>query len=124
MCAEIGVDRMMIGTDFPHVEGTWPNTIDWLRSTFAGVPEDDARLVLGQNAIKLYGLDAAQLQKVAARIGLRADELLNQDVQIDPRLLDHFEARSGFAKEPTFDDEFVNRCLDEDWRRISAVAIR
>ncbi len=27
---EIGIDNMLWGTDFPHPEGTWPNTREWL----------------------------------------------------------------------------------------------
>ena len=31
---EIGIDNMLWGTDFPHPEGTWPNTHEWLCKTF------------------------------------------------------------------------------------------
>ena len=36
---EIGVDRIMWGSDYPHVEGSHPYTREHLRLTFAGVPE-------------------------------------------------------------------------------------
>ena len=43
---EIGVDTILFGRDYPHPESTWPNTPDWLRDCFHGVPErraaDDA----------------------------------------------------------------------------------
>lgn len=120
----IGVTSLMIGTDFPHVEGTWPNTIDWLRVVFAGVPEDEARLVLGENAISLYGLNSTKLKAVADRVGPSADDILAYEGVVDPRLIDHFEKRSGFLKEPDFDKDFVARSFDEDRRRIAVPAER
>ncbi|HEX3611151.1 MAG TPA: amidohydrolase family protein [Sporichthyaceae bacterium] len=71
---EIGVDKLCIGMDYPHHEGTWgagPGTTDWLRATLgaAGVPADEARLMLGGNATKLWGFDADQLAGVASEIG-------------------------------------------------------
>ena len=60
---EIGVDHMTFGRDYPHAEGTWPNTVDYLRDLFAGVPETDVRKILGENAIRFFGLDA---EKIAA----------------------------------------------------------
>jgi predicted TIM-barrel fold metal-dependent hydrolase len=60
MRSEIGLHKMMFGTDYPHHEGTWPNTREWIKVAFEGVPEADARLVLGQNAVNFYGLDRAR----------------------------------------------------------------
>jgi predicted TIM-barrel fold metal-dependent hydrolase len=69
---EIGVNRLMFGTDYPHMEGTWPNTRDWIRDAFTGVPDDEVAMILGGNAIACYGLDPAHLESVAARVGPRA----------------------------------------------------
>ena len=44
---EIGVETIAFGRDFPHPEGTWPHTREWLRDAFAGVPEDEARAHAG-----------------------------------------------------------------------------
>ena len=49
---EIGIETIDFGRDYPHTEGTWPNTSDYLRRLFAGVPERDVRLILGENAIR------------------------------------------------------------------------
>jgi hypothetical protein len=106
------------------VEGTWPNTADWLRFTFAGVAEHEARLVLGENAIAMYGLDSAKLQVVADRVGPAVDDILRDNAEIDPRLIDHFDKRSGFLKDPGFDEDLVERCFDEDRRQIAALAAR
>lgn len=67
--AEVGVKNLMWGTDYPHMEGTWPHTALALRNTFSGVPEEDVRAILGDNAVRVYGLDGAELRKVADRIG-------------------------------------------------------
>ena len=39
---EIGVDRLMFGRDYPHPEGTWPNTHDWVRATLTGLEEEES----------------------------------------------------------------------------------
>jgi predicted TIM-barrel fold metal-dependent hydrolase len=73
-------DRIMWGSDYPHVESTfqYPGTDDFasqtsigklaLRFTFAGLPEGDVRAMLGLNAAKVYGLDVDALGTVARRI--------------------------------------------------------
>jgi predicted TIM-barrel fold metal-dependent hydrolase len=66
---EIGVDRMMWGSDYPHFEGTWGYTDLSLRYTFAEVPVDEVSLMLGENAVRCYGLDGDALRKIADRIG-------------------------------------------------------
>jgi predicted TIM-barrel fold metal-dependent hydrolase len=65
----IGVDRLMWGSDYPHLEGTWPNTMRALNDTFGKYPEDEMRAILGLNAAKVYGFDLAALTPVAERIG-------------------------------------------------------
>jgi len=65
----IGVDRLMWGSDYPHLEGTWPNTMRALHDTFGKYPEDEMRGILGLNAAKVYGFDLAALTPIAERIG-------------------------------------------------------
>jgi len=67
--AAIGPDQIMWGSDYPHPEGTWPNTAEYMRTTFSGFPEADGRKILGDNAVQFYGLDRDKLQQVADRIG-------------------------------------------------------
>ena len=57
------------------MEGTWPATMDSLRMTFEGVPEDEMRAMVGWNAAELYGVDRDSLQQVADRIGPSAAEI-------------------------------------------------
>ena len=66
---DIGVDHMTFGRDYPHAEGTWPNTVDYLRDLFAGVPETDVRKILGENAIRFFGLDAEKIAAIAQQVG-------------------------------------------------------
>jgi hypothetical protein len=96
---DVGVDRLLFGADFPHVESTWPNTRDWIRATFQGVPEAEARRILGENAIDLFGFDRTRLEQVAAAVGPLPADVLGAH-PVDPRLIAHFDARSGFHKPP------------------------
>lgn len=66
---EIGVENIMWGNDFPHPEGTWPDTRNWLRTNFGDVPIDESRQMLGLNAAATYGFDPVTLQPLANRIG-------------------------------------------------------
>jgi len=51
----------MWGNDFPHPEGTWPHTTEWLRSAFSDVPEDETRQMLGTTAATVYNFDVDAL---------------------------------------------------------------
>jgi predicted TIM-barrel fold metal-dependent hydrolase len=78
---EIGVHKITIGMDYPHHEGTWgagPGTAEWLRATLgaAKVPADEARLMLGGNAARLWGFDTEVLGSIANRIGPSLDTIL------------------------------------------------
>jgi hypothetical protein len=71
-------ENVLWGRDYPHIEGTWvpsedpdaePNTKLALRHVFSNVPTREALLMAGENAIGVYGLDAAYMASVADRIG-------------------------------------------------------
>jgi predicted TIM-barrel fold metal-dependent hydrolase len=75
----IGLDKMMIGCDMPHHEGTLIETTrNYLQATLGAekVPIDEARRILGENAAKVYGLDVDALEPIAARLNLRPEEVL------------------------------------------------
>ena len=69
-------DRLLWGSDYPHVEGTWqampdsesPTTHLALRHALAGRSADTIRAITGENAARVYGLDLDALHEVAARI--------------------------------------------------------
>ena len=94
---EIGVEHMSFGRDYPHGESTWPNTLEYLHSLFAGVPEGDVRKMLGENIIGFLDLDAAKLDAIAARVGPTIEQLTGPG-EFDPALLEHFDQRTGYAK--------------------------
>ncbi len=71
----IGIDKLMWGSDYPHLEGTWPNTMDSLRKTFGTYPEDETRALLGGNAAEVYGFDLDLLTPIAQRVGPELSEL-------------------------------------------------
>ena len=66
---EIGVDRIMWGSDFPHEEGTYPHTREALAHTYGGIDPAEVSRMLSGNAAEVYGFDLAQLQAVADEIG-------------------------------------------------------
>lgn len=66
---EIGVRSILWGSDFPHDEGTWPDTAVALHATFDGVPQAELRAMLGENAIRVYGFDVDSLARHAERVG-------------------------------------------------------
>jgi hypothetical protein len=53
----IGVNHILVESDYPHADSTWPDTqsklVRQLRDQ--GVPDDDARRITWQNASKLFG---------------------------------------------------------------------
>jgi len=66
---QVGVDRIMWGSDFPHLEGCWPFSRTHLRMAFAGVPEPEVRAMVGANAARVYGLDLDALAPLAEQFG-------------------------------------------------------
>lgn len=72
---EIGVGNIMWGNDFPHPEGTWPHTRQFLHDAFCDIPVDETALILGGNAADVYGFDVDALRPLADRVGPTPDEL-------------------------------------------------
>jgi predicted TIM-barrel fold metal-dependent hydrolase len=66
---EIGLERILWGTDYPHIEGSYPYTREHMRLTFAGVDPSEIQQLVGLNATKLYGFDLERLAPLAARFG-------------------------------------------------------
>ena len=66
---KIGVDRLLWGSDYPHVEGTFPYTREHLRLTFAGVDPAEIQQMVALNAARLYDFDLERLAPLAAQFG-------------------------------------------------------
>jgi predicted TIM-barrel fold metal-dependent hydrolase len=75
---DIGVDRILWGTDYPHPEGTWPSTLEKMTVSLGGLPDDDIQAMLGINALDVYDVDADALWKVAGQIGPRRELFVKQ----------------------------------------------
>ena len=72
---EIGVATMMWGSDYPHIEGSWPYIGESVRYIFESVPDDELRQMLGENAARAYRFDVDKLAPIADRIGPTRDEI-------------------------------------------------
>jgi predicted TIM-barrel fold metal-dependent hydrolase len=72
---EIGVPNIMWGNDFPHPEGTWPHTKEWLRNAFHDIPVDETQQMLGGNTAACYHFDVGALRPLADRIGPTPEDL-------------------------------------------------
>jgi predicted TIM-barrel fold metal-dependent hydrolase len=58
---EIGVDKVMVETDFPHNSTEFPRSLDVLRSALGHLPPSDQQKVLRTNAMRLFDFAPAPL---------------------------------------------------------------
>jgi predicted TIM-barrel fold metal-dependent hydrolase len=72
---EIGIGNLMWGDDFPHPEGSWPHTDEWIRDRMGTIPEEDSRRILGLNAVELYRFDLDALAPTVERIGPTPEDI-------------------------------------------------
>ena len=56
---KIGVDMLMWGSDFPHQESDWPDSLKIIEKNFAGVPEAEKHKMVCGNAIEFFRLGSA-----------------------------------------------------------------
>jgi predicted TIM-barrel fold metal-dependent hydrolase len=72
---QIGLDRFMWGSDYPHQEGTYPFTREHLRQLFHDTDPVELQQLLAGNAARLYGFDLDVLAPIAARVGPTVAEI-------------------------------------------------
>jgi predicted TIM-barrel fold metal-dependent hydrolase len=89
---QIGLDKFMWGSDYPHDEGTWPYTLENLRARFHDVPEAELRQMLAGNAAKMYDFDLDALAPLAARIGPRVEDVAQPIDEIPDKHLDRLSS--------------------------------
>ncbi|HEY6533496.1 MAG TPA: amidohydrolase family protein [Acidimicrobiales bacterium] len=53
---DIGVDRIMFETDYPHTDSSWPDTQELIARQLQDVPADEAAQMTWRNAAELYRL--------------------------------------------------------------------
>jgi predicted TIM-barrel fold metal-dependent hydrolase len=66
----VGKDRILWGNDYPHYEGSYPYSRENMRMAFSGVPEQEVRMMLGENAATLYGFDLQALRPAASQANI------------------------------------------------------
>ena len=59
--AVTGCDVLMWGNDYPHPEGTWPNSAGAVTTQFADVGAVDRAAILGGNAARVFGFDLTRI---------------------------------------------------------------
>jgi predicted TIM-barrel fold metal-dependent hydrolase len=50
----IGIDHIMVESDYPHADSTWPDTQAVLQKTLGHLPDDELRKIAGGNAAGLF----------------------------------------------------------------------
>jgi predicted TIM-barrel fold metal-dependent hydrolase len=53
----IGVDHILIESDYPHADSNWPGTQDHFARQFEGIPDDELERITWRNAAELFALD-------------------------------------------------------------------
>jgi predicted TIM-barrel fold metal-dependent hydrolase len=69
----VGLDKILWGNDYPHYEGSYPYSRENMRLAFSDVPENEVRMMLGENAAKLYGFDLDELRPAASQANITPD---------------------------------------------------
>jgi len=75
MCRDIGIDNIMWGTDYPHIEGSHPYTKEHLKLTFGLLPEEETTKLLTTNAARVYNFDLEALAPLAEKYCLTKAEV-------------------------------------------------
>ena len=53
----IGVDNLMWGSDYPHIESTFPRSRQILEEIMADCTEEERAKIAGMNAARVYDFD-------------------------------------------------------------------
>jgi predicted TIM-barrel fold metal-dependent hydrolase len=67
---ELGADRVMWGSDFPHPDGVWPDSQEFIQRELGHLPAATRHKVVCDNAARLYGF-VASLRAAAGRLAER-----------------------------------------------------
>lgn len=86
---ELGIDRVMWGTDYPHESCSTPQSKEALRWTFADIPNDECEKMLGRNAAELFNFDYDALVRLEVgplvsdvHVPLRGREMSEAEMRI------------------------------------------
>jgi predicted TIM-barrel fold metal-dependent hydrolase len=93
---QIGANTMMYASDYPHVEGIWPQSPRYLHEVFAGYSPEIARELCAENAARLYNFDLDHLDSIAASVGpLISDVVGGEPSPADTHPTDRMAARAA-----------------------------
>jgi hypothetical protein len=86
------------------------------------VPDDEVRLMLGENAIRFLGLDRERLVEIAKRIGPRIEDINHGTWEVSEELIANFNQRGGFLKPAEGADKLpmVDKLLEQDLTGVGA----
>ncbi len=62
----IGVDSILWGNDYPHLEGTWPHSESVVDRFDATLTREDKAKILGLNAARLFNIDVPKDKQIAS----------------------------------------------------------
>ena len=53
----IGVDHIMVESDYPHADSSWPDTQTIVKEQMGDISEEDRSKILWKNAVKVFQLN-------------------------------------------------------------------
>jgi predicted TIM-barrel fold metal-dependent hydrolase len=62
----MGVDSILWGNDYPHLEGTWPYSEEVTSRITDGLPREEKAKILGLNAARLFNIEVPADKRLAA----------------------------------------------------------
>ena len=91
------------GSDYPHLEASWPYTREHLATTFGGIDPDETAQMLTYNAARLYHFDVDALRPLADQYCPTAGEVfagidyasIPADAANCPALMPHTQRRAA-----------------------------
>lgn len=54
----LGDDNIMWGSDYPHMDGVWPDSQEFIKNELGHLPAESRKKIICDNAAKLYGFGA------------------------------------------------------------------
>lgn len=72
----IGAERVMWGSDFPHLEGTYPFSAEGIAKTYTQIDPVEVQAMLAGNAAPIYGFDLDVLAPIAAKCGPTVESVM------------------------------------------------
>lgn len=66
LIADVGVDRLLFGTDYPHIGTYWPHSRYYLELLFKQLSSADIDAILWDNAAELYRIEVPKAARAAA----------------------------------------------------------